>query len=142
MRILILCFVLLLTTRFVSGQIPDSIQTAALGTFERPVFISDGDSVKYFVGKTISIKGPVVHVKKSQGKDGAMGFMDLFKAYPQNAFSVVIYREALAFFDPLEQYEKKWVRIKGKVYSYKDKSTGNERYSIVLRKPEQIELLD
>lgn len=142
MRILMLCSVFLLTVHVISGQIPDSTQSSVSGTFEKPIVLTDGDSVKYFVGKIISIKGPVVNVKKSQGKEGAMGFLDIFKAYPNNSFSVIIHREALAFFDPLEQYEKKTVRIKGKVYSYKDKSTGNDRYSIVLRKPEQIEILN
>jgi hypothetical protein len=141
MRILTLCSVLLLATRAVFSQIPDSTQLSVVGTFEKSIVVTDGDSVKYFVGKIISIKGPVMQVKKSQGKDGAMAYLDIFKAYPNNSFSVVIYREALAFFDPLEQYEKKSVRIKGKVYSYKDKSTGSDRYSIALRKPEQIEIL-
>ena len=142
MRILTLCSVVLLTAHVAFGQIPDSAQLSLSGTFEKPIVVTDGDSVKYFVGKIISIKGPVVQVKKSQGKDGAMCYLDLFKAYPRNSFSVVIYREAMAFFDPLEQYENKLVRIKGKVYSYNDKSTGNDRYSIKLRKPEQIEILD
>lgn len=104
--------------------------------------VTNGDSVKYLVGNIISIKGPVINIKKSQGKDGAMGFLDIFKAFPDNPFSVVIYRESLAFFEPLTQYEKKSVRITGKVNAYKDKKTGNNRYSIVLRKPAQIEILD
>ena len=84
----------------------------------------------------------MAQVKKSQGKDGTMGFLNLFKAYPENPFSVVIYRQYLAFFEPLEQFENKKVRITGKVTTYKDKKTGTDRYSITLRKPAQIEIIE
>jgi len=140
MRIFLLCSAFLLTAQLVCGQTPDSIQLSTPGSFENPIVLTDCDSVQYFVGQVISIAGPVIKAKKTQGKDGAMGYLDLFKAYPDNPFSVVIYREALAFFDPLEQFEKKNVLIKGKVTTYKDKRTGTDRYSIVLRKPAQIEI--
>lgn len=142
MRILTFCSAFLLTTYVVGGQNPDSTQQlAAIGTFENPIAVSEGDSVKFFVGQVVSIKGLVVNAAKTHGKDGTIGFLNLFKPYPENPFSVVIYRQYLAFFDPLEQFEKKKVRIKGKVNAYKDKNTGNDRYSIQLRKPEQIEIL-
>ncbi len=137
MRIFLLCSAFLLAAYAVCGQNPDS-----LGTFENPIVVIDCDSVKYFVGKVIAIVGPVIKVKKTQGKDGAMSYLDIFKAYPSNPFSVVIYREALAFFDPVEQFENKKVRIKGKVTTYQDKRTGTDRYSITLRKPAQIEIIE
>jgi hypothetical protein len=129
-----LAFLLAASTAF--GQAPDS-----LGTFQNPLIVTNPDSISHFVGRVISLQGPVVSVKKTQGKDGAMAFLDIFKAYPHNPISVTIYREALAFFEPVEQYSQKNIRVKGKVNSYKDKA-GNNRYSITLRKPEQIEILD
>ena len=137
MRIFLLCSAFLLAAYAVCGQNPDS-----LGTFENPIVVIDCDSVKYFVGKVIAIVGPVAQVKKSQGQDGKMGFLNLFKAYPENPFSVVIYRQYLAFFEPLEQYDGKKVRIKGKVTTYQEKRTGTDRYSITLRKPAQIEIIE
>lgn len=136
MRLSISFSVFLLAVSTAFGQAPDS-----LGTFQNPLIVTNPDSISHFVGRVISLQGPVVSVKKTQGKDGAMAFLDIFKAYPHNPISVTIYREVLAFFEPVEQYSQKNIRVKGKVNSYKDKA-GNNRYSITLRKPEQIEILD
>ena len=61
---------------------------------------------------------------------------------PDNPFSITIYRQSLPFFDPIEQYKDKKVRVTGEVNKFKDKRTGKDRFSIVLKKPEQIEILD
>ena len=134
MRVLIFCSAFLLLPRIALCQTPDSTQALS------PV-VFDGDSVQYFVGKKIAVIGQVINVSKVQGKEGAMGFVNMFKAYPNNPFSVTIFRQSLAFFEPIEQYEGKKVRVAGEVNVFKDKNTGKERYSIILRKPDQIEIL-
>ena len=135
MRVLIFCSAFLLLPWIALGQSPDSTQALL-----NPI-VFDGDSVQYFVGKKIAVIGKVINVSKVQGKDGTMGFVNMFKAYPNNPFSVTIFRQSLAFFEPIEQYEGKKVRVTGEVNVFKDKNTGKERYSIILRKPDQIEIL-
>ena len=125
-----------------SAQPADTTQLALIGHPEAPVTVTDGDSVKYYAGQVIAITGLVTGIYKKEGKDGTTGYLDMFRNYPNNPFSVIIYREYLAFFDPLEQFKAKKVRITGKVTAYKDKKTNADRYSIALRKPNQIEILE
>ncbi len=119
------------------GQTPDSLA----GTFENPIVVAHGDSVKNYMGKVISISGPIVGTKTWQGKEGATAFLDMFKGFPDNPFSIAIARDQLAFFAPVEQFNGEKVRVTGKVNKFTDKKTGRERYSIYLKKPEQIEIL-
>ncbi len=124
-----------------SAQPADTTQMASIGFPETPVTVTDGDSVKYYVGQVIAVTGIVAGINKKEGKDGTIGYLDMFRNYPNNPFSVIIYREYLAFFDPIEQFKAKKVRVTGKVTSYRDKKNNVDRYSIALRKPEQIEIL-
>ncbi len=141
----VLCFLFLtaylLSAQTLFGQNPDSTQQSLIGTFEKPILVTEGDSVKNYVGQVISIVGPVVGMKKWEGKDGATAFLDMFKGFPNNPFSIAIARDQLAFFDPIEQFKGKQVRVTGKVNKFTDKKTGRERYSIFLKKPGQIEIL-
>lgn len=125
-----------------SAQTADTTQLALIGTTESPVVIADGDSVKYYAGQVISISGVIAGANKWEGKDGTICFLNMFRDYPNNPFSITIYRQNLAFFEPIEQFKGKKVRVTGKVNAYKDKKTNADRYSIVLKKPEQIEILD
>ncbi|MCW5923380.1 MAG: hypothetical protein KIS77_13630 [Saprospiraceae bacterium] len=104
--------------------------------------LTDGDSVKYFATQVVSITGPVVGTGKTEGKDGVISFINMFRAWPETPFSITIYRQHLPFFAPIEQFEGKKVRVTGKVRQYGDKETGALRYSISLRQPSQIEILD
>jgi hypothetical protein len=128
---------IIFSAQMLFGQTPDSL----VGTFENPIVVAHGDSVKNHVGKVISISGPIVGTKIWQGQDGATAFLDMFKGFPDNPFSITIRRDQLAFFDPVEQFKGEKVRVTGKVSQFSDKKTGRERYSIVLKKPEQIEVL-
>jgi hypothetical protein len=111
------------------------------GAGESPVFLTEGDSVKNYAGRVISITGPIASIGKFDGKDGVITFLNMFRAYPDNAFSTTIYRQHLPFFEPVEQFKGREVRLTGVVNKYQDKKTGEDRFSIVLKKPEQIEIL-
>ena len=111
------------------------------GTFENPVLLTEGDSVKNYAGRVVSITGPIASIGKFDGKDGAITFLNMFRAYPNNAFSITIYRQQLPFFEPVEQFKNQTVRLTGLVNKYPDKKNGADRFSIILKKPEQIEIL-
>lgn len=132
--------VLALPAHFLFAQTPDASSPAQTGTFENPVIVTDGDSVKNYVGQVITITGLIVNTGKWQGKDGTIGFLNMFEDYPNNPFSITIYRQYLAFFDPIEQFKDKQVRLTGQVNKYQDKKTGKDKFSIHLKKPEQIEI--
>ena len=131
----------LLSAQMLFGQNPDSTQQSLIGTFEKPILVTEGDSVKNYVGQVISIVGPVVSMKKWEGADGVVTYLDMFQRFPNNPFSIIIYRQHLPFFEPIEQYEGSKVRLTGRVRAFKDKKTGKDRFSIELKKPEQIEIL-
>lgn len=97
--------------------------------------------MKNYVGQVISITGPIAGTGKFEGQDGTIGFLNMFKEYPNNPFSITIFRAKLAFFEPLEQFKGKKVRLTGKVNKYQDKKTGKDRFSIIVDKPKQIEIL-
>jgi len=134
-----LLLLLVLMVNSITGQtnisvqlpVPDSVFAA----------ISNGDSVKFFVGKIIFITGTVVRVTKKNIESGSVYYLEFFKPWPNNPFSVTIFRDQIAFFEPVEQYENKSVRLTGKVRSFTDKRSGLERYSISLRKPNQIVII-
>jgi len=131
----------LLPAQMLFGQNPDSTQQSLIGTFENPISLTEGDSVKNYVGQVISIVGPVVGMKKWEGKDGVVTYLDMFQRFPNNPFSIVIYRQYLAFFEPVEQYLDQKIHLTGRVRTFKDKKTGKDRFSIELKKPEQIKRL-
>lgn len=123
------------------AQISDSTSQVLIGTFKNPVIVTAGDSIKNHTGQVISITGPIVSTNKWQGKDGVVGYLDMFRKWPDNPLSVTIYRDQLAFFEPIEQYTGKTLRLTGKVNRFKDKKTGKDRFSIVLNKPDQLEVV-
>ena len=123
------------------AQISDSTSQVLIGTFKNPVIVTAGDSIKNHAGQVISITGPIVSTNKWQGKDGMVGYLDMFRKWPDNPLSVTIYRDQLAFFEPIEQYTGKTLRLTGRVNRFKDKKTGKDRFSIVLKKPDQLEVV-
>ena len=129
-----LLFLLSLSARL-SAQAPGS-------SFKNPIVVSNPDSVQFFEHQYITITGPVVSTKEFMQDDGVIGYLNLFKAYPDNAFDVTIFRKSMGFFTPLEQFQGKRVRITGKVGSFVQKKTGKRRYSIRLTKPKQVEVLE
>lgn len=134
--------VLTLPALTVFAQSADSTHQAVIGTFKNPILLSVGDSVKNHENQVVCITGPIVSTNKWQGKDGVVGYLDMFRKWPDNPLSITIYRDQMPFFEPIEQYNGKTLRLTGKVNKYKDKKTGKDRYSIVLRKPDQLEVLD
>jgi len=134
MRALII-IIILLSTGSATAQIPGK-------SFKNPIVVSDPDSIQYFEKQYISITGPIVSTKSFMRKDGVIGYLNMFKAYPDNAFDITIFRKSMAFFMPLDQYQDKRVKITGKVSSFLQKKTGTRRYSIRLSNLKQIEVVD
>ena len=135
MRIFLPLFCSLLLSAGLSAQVPGS-------SFKNPIVVTNPDSVQFFEHQYITITGPVVSTKEFMQADGVIGYLNLFKAYPDNAFDVTIFRKSMGFFTPLTQFEGKRVRITGKVSSFVQKKTGQRRYSIRLTKPKQVEVLE
>ena len=111
-------------------------------SFKNPIIISHPDSVQYYEDQYISITGPVVFTKKLMRPEGVIGYLNMFKPYPDNAFDITIFRKSMAFFAPLEQYEGKKIKITGKVTSFIQKNSGNKRYSIRLTNLKQLEVIE
>lgn len=128
-------FLLLFLSARLSAQAPGS-------SFKNPIVVSNPDSVQFFEHQYITITGPVVSTKEFMQADGVIGYLNLFKSYPDNAFDITIFRKSMGFFTPLEQFQDKRVRITGKVSSFVQKKTGKRRYSIRLTKPKQVEILE
>lgn len=111
-------------------------------SFKNPIIISHPDSVQYYEDQYISITGPVVSTKELMRPEGVIGYLNMFKPYPDNAFDITIFRKSMAFFAPLEQYEGKKIKITGKVTSFIQKNSGNKRYSIRLTNLKQLEVIE
>ena len=139
MQRLLLPFLFVLIVHAVKGQADIPLQASRADTL--PVYMTAGDSIRFFIGRTISIVGPVINITSQKREDGISYYFDLFKRWPDNPFTVVVFREHVAFFMPVEQYLGKTVRLTGKVRRFLDKKTGLERFSIILRKPDQIEII-
>lgn len=123
------------------AQISDTASQVLIGTFKNPIIVTAGDSIKNYAGQVVSITGPIVSTNKWQGNDGVVGYLDMFRKWPDNPLAITIYRDQLAFFEPIEQYTGKTLRLTGKVNRFKDKKTGKDRFSIVLKKPGQLEVI-
>ena len=134
MRALFLLFSLLFASN-VFAQIPGK-------SFKNPIVVSNPDSVQYFEKQYISITGLIVSTKELMREDGVIGYLNMFKTYPDNAFDITIFRKSMAFFAPLDQYQNKRVKITGKVSSFLQKKTGVRRYSIRLSNLKQMKVLD
>lgn len=124
------------------AQNADTTRQEVIGTFQNPVLLYVGDSIRNHQDQVVCIQGPIVSTNKWQGKDGVVGYLDMFRKWPDNPLTITIFREQLPFFEPIDQYNGKTLRVTGKVKKYRDKTTGNDRYSIVLKKPDQVEVLD
>lgn len=111
-------------------------------SFKNPIVVSHPDSVQYFEKQYISIIGPIVDTKELMREEGVIGYLNMFKAYPDNAFDITIFRKSMAFFAPLEQYQGKRIKITGKVSSFLQKKTGVRRYSIRLSNLKQLEVIN
>ena len=111
-------------------------------SFKNPIVVNNPDSVQYFEKQYITITGPIVSATSFMSKDGVIGYLNMFKAYPDNAFDITIFRKSMAFFAPLEQYEHKRIKITGKVGSFLQKKTGVRRYNIRLTNLKQLEVVD
>ena len=134
MRALFL-LVLLLSAGSVFAQMPGK-------SFKKPIVVSNPDSIQFFEKQYVSITGPIVSTKELMREDGVIGYLNMFKAYPDNAFDITIFRKSMAFFAPLEQYQGKRLKITGKVSSFLQKKTGIRRYSIRLSNVKQLEVMD
>ncbi len=134
MRALFLLFSLLFASN-VFAQIPGK-------SFKNPIVVSNPDSVQYFEKQYISITGLIVSTKELMREDGVIGYLNMFKTYPDNAFDITIFRKSMAFFAPLDQYQNKRVKITGKVSSFLQKKTGVRRYSIRLSNLKQLKVVD
>lgn len=132
----------LLCAHFAFGQKIDTIAAWA----DKPIAIlTDGDSVKHFVGKRISVIGKVLKVGENEGQSGSNVFLEMFRLHPENPFNVPIFSKYRKSFEPVNQFDGKTVLITGQVnkFDYTDKE-GNFKtgISIILRYPEQIKILD
>ena len=134
MRALFL-FLFLLFTSSIFAQISGK-------SFKNPIVVSNPDSVQYFEKQYISITGVIVSTKELMREDGVIGYLNMFKTYPDNTFDITIFRKSMAFFAPLDQYQNKRVKITGKVSSFLQKKTGVRRYSIRLSNLKQLKVLD
>jgi hypothetical protein len=134
MRVLII-LVVLLSAGSAPAQTPGQ-------TFKNPIVVGDPDSVQYFEKRYICITGPIVSTKEVMREEGVIGYLNMFKAYPDNAFDITIFRKSMAFFAPLEQYQGKRIKITGKVSSFLQKKTGVRRYSIRLSNLKQLEVMN
>ncbi len=135
MRTFFPLFLLLFLSARLSAQAPGS-------SFKNPIVVSNPDSVQFFEHQYITITGPVVSTKEFMQDDGVIGYLNLFKAYPENAFDITIFRKSMGFYTPLEQFQGKRVPITGKGGSFVQKKTGKRRYSIRLTNPRQVEVLE
>ncbi len=134
MRALII-LITLLSTGNAMTQVPGQ-------SFKNSVIVSNPDSVQYFEKQYISITGPIISTSELIRPEGVIGYLNMFKAYPDNAFDITIFRKSMAFFMPLDQYQGKRIKITGKVSSFLQKKTGTRRYSIRLSNLKQIEVLN
>ncbi len=111
-------------------------------SFKYPIVVNNPDSVQYFEGQYISITGPVVDTKEFMRPEGVIGYLNMFREYPDNLFDITISRKSMGFFIPLDQYKNKQVKLTGKVTSFVQKKTGQKRYVVRLSKLKQIEVLN
>lgn len=138
----VLCFLLfaafLLPAQMLFGQSPDSTHNL----LNNPIIVTDGDSVKNYIDKVISIEGKIANATEKAEKGGIAIYLDMFEAWPKNPFSIKIYPENVPNFEDYKKYDGKKVRIIGRVSSFKDKKFDVVRFLIPLRKPNQIIILD
>ncbi|MCU0652880.1 MAG: thermonuclease family protein [Candidatus Pacebacteria bacterium] len=84
------------------------------------------------IGKEAVVQGYVAQATKSKTDTV---FLNFDKPYPNNCFAAVIFKSSLAKFgSPETLFDKKAVRIKGKIQDYQGKP------EIILSDPEQIEI--
>jgi hypothetical protein len=107
-------------------------------TLERLGFIlTDPQEIVKHEGELISIEGCIVKASFNDRLKGKPIFLDMFAPYPNNPFSVVIWESNQAEFLPALEYNKKMVRITGRLVRKKNQ----ERLSIELHNPKQINIL-
>ncbi|HMA41508.1 MAG TPA: hypothetical protein VKP10_15635 [Gemmatimonadales bacterium] len=82
-----------------------------------------------YIGQTVTVEGLVVSVHTSRAGNA---FLNFGAAYPNQVFSVVIFRAAAARFGDLHRWEGKRVRVTGRIQLYQGKP------EIILRDPEAI----
>lgn len=128
----------ILVTLFITANATAQVPGQSL---KNPIVVSNPDSVQYFEKQYITITGPIVSTKELMREDGVIGYLNMFKTYPENAFDITIFRKSMAFFMPLDQYQDKRIKITGKVSSFLQKKTGTRRYSIRLSNLKQIEVV-
>lgn len=131
----------LLCAHCVFGQNPDTTANPIVSS----IVLTDGDSVKYFVGKVISVKGKVVRVSEKEGEKGQNAYLEMFRFYPENPFNVPVFPKYRMDFEPPSQFEGKTVLLNGEVnaFSFTDvEGRLKAGVSIILRYREQIKILD
>lgn len=111
-------------------------------SFKNPIVVSNADSVQYFEGQYISIVGPIIDTKEFMHPQGVIGYLNMFREYPNNPFDITIARKSMGFFIPLDQYKDKHLKLTGKVTSFVQKQTKQKRYVIRLTNLKQIEVLN
>ena len=92
------------------------------------VSIPDTAASRY-VGQTVTVEGLIVSVHTSRGGNS---FLNFGAAYPNQVFSVVIFRDAAARFGDLHRWEGKRVRVTGRIQLYQGKP------EIILNDPEAL----
>ncbi len=93
------------------------------------------DSVKFYVGKTITVCSKVQSTFVTKGEKKTT-YINFGKPYPNNTFTAVIFSSDSGNFKyiPSEFLKEKNVCITGKVELYKDKP------QIIVKKEEQIKI--
>jgi len=101
---------------------------------EKMIFVP-ACQAKNFFQKEILTQGKVVRAFRSKNNNI---FLDLEKPYPQECLTIVIFSGYLSKFpfDPDKFYLNKKIRVKGMVEEYQGKP------EIIIKKPEQIEVID
>ncbi|GEO08319.1 hypothetical protein [Segetibacter aerophilus] len=86
------------------------------------------DSVKAYIGKTVTVCSRVYGVKELE----KVNFVNIGGAYPNSPLTVVIFAKDKNAFKSLPEYDNKNVCVTGKVEDYKGKP------QIVITKPDEI----
>jgi DNA/RNA endonuclease YhcR with UshA esterase domain len=91
------------------------------------------DEAKNHIGENATVCGVVVSTHSARGSKGSPTFVNLDKAYPSQAFTILIWGEDLPKFSPKpSMWEGKRVCATGSITSYRGSP------EIVAKTPEQI----
>ena len=95
---------------------------------EQPVAVVSPLEAGDYNGKTVTVKGFVADVYKSE----KVAYLNFVEKYPDNPFTVVIFASKFGDFPEIEKYKNKDIEVTGRVSIFRGKP------QIILNSPSQI----